>query len=274
MSGREQGREYERTLNPALHGCETFDFGPADLPALHRRLMAYPGFSVHAPLPTPPDYPGSPVTSFLLDPEPWKRRACLRMLRRTVELAGAWGAQYAVVHFGGVHSDDLSPTEVRELADVAAAQMNAWAEASQLPVHIEYAAYNPSFATTGDLIDLVSRYPYLYVCVDVGHLRIGGEMLGVDEWQMARDLAPYTRSLHLWTTRGREDVRRFHHVPVHPSLTPQQGWIDIPGMLDLFLSNAPECAVVFEPHAAYNPDPVWRAEGMDWVRQIVARHRE
>jgi sugar phosphate isomerase/epimerase len=268
--GPEVPRSYERTLNPALHGCETFDFAPFDLDDLHGCLQRYPAFSVHAPLPTPPDYPGLPVTSFLLDPDPVKRKASLNMLCQTVELGAEWGARYVVVHFGGLHSDGLSAQEIKTLAEDAAAQLNEWAETHCIALHLEYAAYHPNFATPEELIALVSRYSHLDVCLDVGHLRVGAEILERDVWQMARILAPYTRSMHLWTLRDRRDVRAYHHVPVHPSLTPADGWLDIPGMLDLVLEHHADCAIVFEPHHVYNPDPVWQAEGIAWVRDIVA----
>jgi len=266
-------REPERALNPALHGCETFDFGPGDLDALRLALRAYPAFSVHAPLPTPPDYPGRPVTSFLLDPDAAKRQASLDMLRQTLALAGEWGALYVVVHLAGLHSDGLSDREVSALAEDAAARLDDWSATHRIPVHLEYAAYNPSFASPEQMVDLVGRYPHLHVCLDVGHLRVAAEILGIDEWHAAELLAPHTRSMHLWTARGRDDVRRYHHVPVHPSLTPEEGWIDIPGMLRLVLEHNPQCAVVFEPNWLYNPDREWQAEGMAWVEEIVAGHR-
>ena len=265
--------EHECALNPALHGCETFDFAPIDLPLLRDRLRTVPAFSVHAPLPTPPDYPGAPVTSFLLDPDPKKRRASLDMLHKTIEVAGEWQARYVVVHFAGLHSEGLSDQEVSALANGTADQLEAWAAAHEMPLHIEYAAYNPSFASPEALLALVEPRAYLHVCLDVGHLRVAAEMLRRDEWAMACRLAPHTRSMHLWTARGREDVRRYHHVPVHPSLSPEEGWIDIPGMLELVLSHEPGCGVVFEPHGLYNPAPDWRAAGMAWVRELVARYR-
>ena len=77
-----QARSFERCINLALHGCETFDFAPADLGVLRERLRAYQGFSIHAPLPTCPEYPGHAATSFLLDPDKVKRQASLDMLRR------------------------------------------------------------------------------------------------------------------------------------------------------------------------------------------------
>jgi sugar phosphate isomerase/epimerase len=263
-------RSYERTLNPALHGCETFDFAPSDLAALRVVLERYPAFSVHAPLPTPPDYPGLPVTSFLLDPDVTKRQASLQMLHQTIEQAAEWGAMYVVVHFGGLHSNGLSAQEIRVLADDAAARLNEWARMHRISLHLEYGAYHPSFATPEELVDLVCRYSHLDVCLDVGHLQVGAEILGRDVWQMARVLAPYTRSMHLWTLRDRRDVRTFHHVPVHPSLVPADGWLDIPGMLSLVLGVHADCAIVFEPHHVYNPDLVWQAEGIAWVREIVA----
>ena len=142
-----------------------------------------------------------------------------------------------------------------------------------MPFHLEYAAYNPSFATPEDLVELADRYPYLDVCLDIGHVRVGAEMLDVDEWDVVRTLVPHTRSMHLWTTRGREDVRRYHHVPVHPTLTAADGWIDVPRLLDAVLSLQPDCAIVFEPNTCYNADPAWQAQGVDWVRELVAPYR-
>lgn len=263
-------RVFERCLNLALHGCETFDFAPADLPALRERLRAYPAFSIHAPLPTWPDYPGPATTSFLLDPDPARRQASLDILCRTVQLAAEWGALYVVVHFGGLHSDGLSRPAVLDLADRMAAQLDAWAREYRVPLHLEYAAYNPGFATPRDLVDLVARYSCLDVCLDIGHVRVGAEMLDLDEWDVVQTLAPHARSMHLWTTRGREDVRRYHHVPVHPTLTAADGWIDIPRLLDVVLSLRPDCAIVFEPNTRYNADPAWQAQGVDWVRQLAA----
>jgi sugar phosphate isomerase/epimerase len=266
-------REPARALNPALHGCETFDFGPADLGGLRLRLRAYAAFSVHAPLPTPVDYPGQPVTSFLLDADPAKRCASLDMLCGTIALAAQWNALYVVVHFAGLQSDSLSDREVSALAEEAATRLDDWAALYGTPVYLEYAAYNRSFATPEEMVSLVSRHIHLHVCLDVGHLRIAAGMLGIDEWRAAQLLAPYTRSMHLWTMRGREDVRCYHHVPVHPSLRPQDGWIDIPGMLRLVCEQNPQCAVVFEPNTLYNSDAKWQGEGMAWVEEIVAAYR-
>ncbi len=265
-------RAYERALNPALHGCETFDFAPTDLRALRERVRVFSAFSVHAPLPTPPDYPGRAVTSFLLDPDPQKRQASLEMLQRTIQVAAEWGALYVVVHFAGLHSDGLSRASVVDLADDTAMRLNVWAEQYDLPLYLEYAAYNPSFATPQDLIASVSRHSYLHICLDVGHVRVGAEILGIDEWDVVRMLAPYTASMHLWTTRGRGDVRRYHHVPVHPSLTPADGWIDVPGMLEAVLTHNPDCAIVFEPNTLYNSDLDWQAKGVAWVRGLVASY--
>jgi sugar phosphate isomerase/epimerase len=195
------------------------------------------------------------------------------MLEETIRVAANWGAQYVVVHFGGLHSDGLSPHKVHALADRAAERLDAWANAYDIPLHVEYSAYNPSFDTPADLVRLVRRYPNLQVCLDVGHLRVGAEMLNMDEREAAELLAPHTRSMHLWTLRDREDVRRYHHVPVHPSLAPADGWIDIPAMLDLVLRHNPDCAIVFEPNELYNPNREWWAEGIEWVQGIVDNYR-
>lgn len=267
-------RNYERCVNRALDGCQVYDFGVADLCELRRRVVMMPSFSIHAPLPTPASYPGPASTSFLLDPDPFKRQSTLDMLRQTVCVAAEWGARYVVVHFGGLHSNGLTRHEILELAHGAAAQLDALGQEHRVPLHIEYAAYNPSFSQPHDLAELVAGYSWLDVCLDVGHARVGAQMLGLDEWNVVRTLAPYTRSMHLWTLRDRQDVRRYRHTPVHPTLTPAGGWIDIPRVLELVLSHDRTCDVVFENDSLYQPDPGWQADGIAWVQGLVASYAE
>jgi hypothetical protein len=267
-------RTYERCVNRALNGCQVYDFGVTDLRKLRAHLYSVPSFSIHAPLPTPADYPGPASTSFLLDPDPAKRQATLDMLRRTVSVAAQWGAQYVVVHFGGLHSDGLSRVEVWQLARAAAAKLSGLSHEHGVPVHVEYAAYNPDFAHPQELVELVSGYEGLGICMDVGHARVGAQMLELDEWDVFETLAPYTRSMHLWTLRTRQDVRRYRHTPVHPTLTPAGGWIDIPRVLDLVMHQCPSCDLVFESDSIFEPDPNWQVEGEDWVRGLVAGYQK
>jgi sugar phosphate isomerase/epimerase len=267
-------RDYARGLSRARYGCQVFDYGVAHLRELWNDLESMPSFSIHAPLPTPADYPGSASTAFLLDPDPSKRQATLDMLRRTVRLAAEWGARYVVVHFGGLHSDGLSKAEVWALARDAAAQLDALSHEHGVPLHIEYAAYNPSFALPQELAELVSGYDGLDLCLDVGHARVGALMLGLDEWGVLEALAPHTQSMHLWTLRTREDVRRYRHTPVHPTLTPAGGWIDIPRVLDLVLRRNPSCDLVFENDSIFQPDPGWMAEGEAWALGLAACYQD
>jgi sugar phosphate isomerase/epimerase len=263
-------RTYEQGMCRALNGCQVFDYGVTDLRTLRGQLYSVPSFSIHAPLPTPADYPGPASTSFLLDPDASKRQATLTMLRRTVNVAAQWGAKYVVVHFGGLHSDGLTRAEVHKLAHVAAGQLDALSREQGVPLHIEYAAYNPSYAHPQELADLVSSYAGLGICLDVGHARVGAQMLGLDEWALFEALAPHTQSMHLWTLRTREDARRYSHTPVHPTLTPAGGWIDVPRALELVLRHNPACDIVFESSSLFRADPGWIAEGEQWVRGLVA----
>jgi sugar phosphate isomerase/epimerase len=266
-------RTFERGWCRALNGCQVYDYGINDLRELRSRLYSMPSFSFHAPVPTPSDYPGHPSTSYLLDPDPDKRQATLGMLRRTVNVAAQWGAAYVVVHFGGLHSDGLSRSEVVRLAHAAAAQLDAWGREQGVPLHIEYAAYNPSFDSPHELAELVSCYAGLDICLDVGHARIGAQMLGLDEWDVFETLAPHTQSMHMWTLRTRQDVRTYRHTPAHPTLTPAGGWLDIPRVLDVVLRHNPACDLVFEVSPDFEPDPGWQAEGEAWVRHLVDRSK-
>jgi hypothetical protein len=40
-------------------------------------------------------------------------------------------------------------------------------------------------------------------------------------------------------------------------------------MIRLALAHSPSCGVVFEPDDLYDSDPIWQAEGMAWVAELV-----
>ena len=76
-------------------------------------------------------------------------------------------------------------------------------------------------------------------------------------------LAPHTRSMHLWNTR----CEVHDHIPLHPSQSPLDGWIDLEKTLEIVLIQNPSSAIVFEyPVVEVTPDI---QEGYDWIESVV-----
>ena len=83
-------------------------------------------------------------------------------------------------------------------------------------------------------------------------------------------LAPAAKSAHLWNARDAATYRRLHHVPLHPSQRPEDGWIDIPRTLRILLGASPECRLIFEYREDGLP-PAQIKEGFAWVAELAAK---
>ena len=84
-------------------------------------------------------------------------------------------------------------------------------------------------------------------------------------------MAPHTKSIHVWNTKGLDHCKEHNHVPVHPSQKTKDGWVDIKKTLEIILSHNKDCDIIFEyNHTYYDNIPGEVKEGMEWVREIVS----
>jgi sugar phosphate isomerase/epimerase len=254
-------------IHRGIGRVEVFDFAPDRLPAL-QRVLSEKGlpFSIHAPLTRPlnSDYPA--VAVFFLSEDSRRRELSLAMLGQTVLDAGAWGAEYVVTHLNWADDTDDEAEAVR-LAEESAERLSAMAQ--EMPVHIECGGYTGAFHQPRQFVELVSAHPSLGLCVDIGHLWLIAQARGRDFYRDLEVLAPAARSVHLWNARDMATYRRCHHVPLHPSQRPEDGWIDIPRALGILLEVSPGCRLIFEYREDGLP-PARMQEGFAWVEELAS----
>lgn len=262
----------ERGLFRGLGHIELFDFADEDLDRLEDTLAqlsseGYRTFSFRAPMPRPGFFPWHGDTCFLLNPDRANRELYARLLQETLEQAREWGAGYAVTPLTHAATDTDDPELAADLARGAAKRLALFSRDFGVPVDIAYNAYSPAFNRAGQFAELIARHPELGISLDVGDAYLGAVQNERDYLSDIEELAPLTRSLRLWNTRGPEHYAEHGRRPLHPSQSPDEGWIDIRRVLEIVLEQNPAVTVVF---GYADEDPGERTRiGYDWVAQAA-----
>ena len=224
-------------------------------------------YGFHDPLPRPPDFD----FPFLTDPNEDRRGTTLASLRRTMETAVKYGALYVVGHLPSViwqPTPGLGEEKVLALAQDSCTRLSSWSEEMGVPVLLENVGPNPYFHRAESFLEIFRLHPRLGFCLDIGHLHLTALFHDFDPLAFAEALSPYISLIHVYNATLKM-YREFHHVPVHPSQSPQEGWADIPAILHSALKGAPSPTIVFEHTPQYTEDEIFIAEGIEWVKRIV-----
>ena len=264
----------ERIVGNELARGEFYHFPADELPSLKREISAHHlAASIHCPLVKPPWYPEPPTWAFLCDVDREKRELNLRMVKETLEMAGDIGAEHVVVHFPSPSSTDASGKSESELHDIAmdsGHRLAALSEEHEMPIHIE--GFGPSPLLSADFIaEVLTEFPALRYCFDTGHMNISAKRDGFDLYRFAEQLAPLVGSIHLWNNRGIDDYLLFHHIPVHPSQDPKDGWADIARILEIIVGGKSSLPMIFESPTWYPQalgDYDYR-DGVRWVKRLL-----
>lgn len=263
-------------LHRGLGRVEFFDYARRDLEALAAALEGLAGegrpcFSFHAPIVRPPYFPFPGETCFFLNQDPAKRALSFRLLADTLGEAKRWGAEYVVTHLTYGPGDTPERPLAARLAREACDRMAGLSRESGVAIDVEFAAYSEAFDRPEDFLGVVTGHPELAICLDLGHAFLGAERRRRDFLGDIALLAPWARSMHLWNTRGEDHKRGLGHVPLHPSQTPAEGWIDIEGVLDAVLERNPAVRIIYEyPVVAVTPEI---QAGYDWIAALVSGRR-
>jgi sugar phosphate isomerase/epimerase len=255
-----------------LQRGEFYNFPKEELPALKQQIQHHNlELSIHAPSLRPEWYPDPPTWSFLCDVDKENRNLTMKMIVEAVELAQDFGAEYIVVHFP-TPASDAAGESLSKLEGIAHRSCDWLAELSErrgMPIHVEGVGASP-FLTVEFLSQVLSEYPVLHYCFDTGHMQLASQSTGFDLYAFAEGIAHFVGSVHLWNTRGAEDYQAFHHIPIHPSQNPGEGWVDIARVLKTLEGQA--CPIIMEspqwyPKALGNYD---YREGVKWVKELIA----
>jgi sugar phosphate isomerase/epimerase len=227
------------------------------------------GYGFHDPLPRLPSdgYP------FLTDPDDEKRWRTLDSMHRTLQTAVKYGAEYVIGHIPSVIWEprpNVSETQIMELAHNGCDQLTMWSRGASIPFVLENVGPNPYFFQVEAFIEVMEAHPDLRFCLDIGHLHLMSIYAGIDSLGFATKLAPHTWIIHVYNATP-EMYRKYHHVPAHPSQRPEEGWADIPAILECVLgSTERSLIIVFEYSPQYPADETFMREGIEWVKEMVA----
>ncbi|EOC99300.1 sugar phosphate isomerase/epimerase family protein [Caldisalinibacter kiritimatiensis] len=210
-----------------------------------------------------------PTVTYYLNSNKRLREATFEILEINLDMARSMPTDHFIVHFTSKNSDDkIDDNELYSLAEDSAKRLNELSKKYKMPIHLEYAGYNNRFYKPKDWVQLISKYDNLGICLDVGHFYISCQLNNMDYFTELDRMLPVIESMHLWNTRGLEDIKKYGHIPVHPSQRTEEGWIDIENTLKLVLSYNRDINIVFEPDFNYG-DIKYAQEGINWVNELV-----
>lgn len=261
-----------RLIHRGLGRAEFFDLAPQQFAGLDQimavlRAEGRTRFSFHAPVTRPDYFPFDAIQCFFLSEDEARREDSFRLLADTLDAARAFGAEYAVCHLTYGRTDTGDARTATRLARDACARFAALSRAAGVPLDVEFAGYTDSFHAPASFLDAIAPHAELGICVDIGHTFLSARRRGRDYLGDIAALAPRARSMHLWNTTGPECHARRHHVALHPSQRPEDGWIDVPAAVRLVLDRNPAARIVFE----YPVEAVTRdiQDGYDWIAGLI-----
>lgn len=268
------GHFEERILDNGLNWGEFFHLPREHYDMLRAKVNGNgTAISIHLPLLETPWYPPPVTWSLLNDLRPERRELTFRMVEETLGLAVDLNARYLVVHFPtptAREDGDVAYEVVLDIARRSAERLAKLSEAHGIPLMLE--GFGPSpLLSPAFLIEVVTTYPSLWYCLDCAHTFIASQRDGFDYFEFVRAMAPYLGTLHLWNTRGIHDYLAYRHIPVHPTLRPEDGWVDVEGTLRLVRQVNPGCPVIIEHGERFPPGlglSNYR-EGVEWIKGII-----
>jgi sugar phosphate isomerase/epimerase len=176
------------------------------------------------------------------------------------------------VHFPTPSSDSSDESD-EKLEAIAWGSCDRLAELSlkrNIPIHIEGVGQS-NLINAEFLAAALKEFSPLRYCFDTAHANLTSIYNGFDLYDFEKALSSYLGSIHLWNTRGQEDYMNFRHIPVHPSQSPEDGWVDIERMLRTVESDENHLSVIFESLPSYPEalgDYDYR-EGVKWVKELL-----
>ena len=258
--------------NGLKHG-EFYNLPADDLPRLMQLIEHHKlDWSIHTPLTRLDWYPQPPTWSFLCDVDSDNREVTMKMITLTMDQAEEYGAEYVVVHFPSPASDASDESD-EKLETIAWRSCERLAELSfkrNIPIHIEGVGQS-RLINAEFLKAALKEFSPLSYCFDTAHANLAAMYNGLDLYELEVELLPYLGSIHLWNTRSRDDYLAFHHIPVHPSQSAEDGWVDIARVLRALDSDRNSLSIIFESEPSY-PESLGNydyREGVKWVKELL-----
>lgn len=262
-------------LHTGLDRYEVFDFQEDKLQKLrefiNKKKLPY---SFHVPFFRPLYFPYVGVSTFFFNENPKKRELSFQLINSTMHYAKRWKADFVVSHLNW-KEDSKNKRITLKLANDTASRFSELLDKHNLPVNVEFGGYSGYFHKPGQFVEFVKNHDLLGICIDIGHAYLVSKIRNRDFYKDIEIMAPYTKSIHVWNTKGLDHCKKHNHVPVHPSQKARDGWIDTKKALEIIMSCNKNCDIIFEyDHTYYDNILGEIKEGMEWVRDIAAKYRK
>tara|TARA_Y100000590_G_scaffold465907_1_gene639604 strand:+ start:580 stop:1476 length:897 start_codon:yes stop_codon:yes gene_type:complete len=223
--------------------------------------------SIHHPYVVPWKSLGRDQSSNFLDPNQAARSTSLQWLTDSVSRAKEQNAQFVLTHL--THgSGKPTPEQAENLASRSVESIARISESFNMPIHIEYLGYHPSFHLPEKFISALEDYPNLGLCLDTGHLNRWAQIHNMDPYQAASKLSPLIESVHLWNTSSNLEYRHYGHVPVHNSIDGVNGYISVERILQTIAPAKHPITIIFEPSIHSKVEEAFITEGMLWIKHL------
>lgn len=263
-------------IGNGLKRGEFYNLPPDDLSRLKKLIDRHKlVWSIHAPLTQLNWYPKPPTWSFLCDEDRDNRELTMKMINLTIDHAGEFGAEYIVVHFPSPASHTPAENLDEKIRAIAWKSCDRLAELSVrrgVIIHVEGVGASP-LINAEFLTSVLKEYSLpLKYCFDTAHSYLAAQSNDFDLYEFEKELLPYLGSVHLWNTRGKDDYSAYRHIPVHPSQSADEGWVDIARILKILGSKGNSLPIIFESDRLY-PETLGKydyREGVKWVKELLA----
>jgi sugar phosphate isomerase/epimerase len=263
-------------IGNGLKRGEFYNLPSDDLARLGKLIDRYKlAWSIHAPLIQLDWYPKPPTWSFLCDEDGDNRELTMKMINLTINHAAEFGAEYVVVHFPSPASHTPVENLEEKIKAIAWKSCERLAELSvkrRVILHIEGVGASPLINAEFLTLVLKEYSPPLKYCFDTAHSYLAAQSNDFDLYEFEKELLPYIGSVHLWNTRGKDDYNAYRHIPVHPSQSVDEGWVDIARVLRILGSKGKSLPLIFESDRLY-PETLGKydyREGVKWVKELLA----
>lgn len=218
---------------------------------------------------------GGPEWCRFLDPDPTVREAALDLAYTSAQAAHQVGARYILFHYPWPAVQPAGEEYARQgwYFTTPPVGLDAWPEAKLydwsrrcferfaeiqdrelIKVVLEIDGPNPYFFDGEMYSRLFAEYPDLSLCLDTGRLGLLARTHGQDPIGLAKRWLPWTRYMHLHTSRWDEEGRFANHIPTDATHTLDQ-WPRVTPAADiarLVVAAQPRCTIVLE----HNPRSV------------------
>lgn len=227
--------------------------------------------SFHAPI----FHQVDPTSTYYLSRNSRLREATFEILEINMKMAESLPSEYVVIHFTSKTMENEeyeSHEELMKIAKRSVKRLSKLSESYGLKINLEYESCGDKFRNPEDWVELVKDYDDIGICLDIGQLFINCKIEGYDFYEKLEEILPYTNVVHIWNVKDVFDLEKFGYIPVHPSQSPNDGWIDIEKSLDMIKEQNREIPIIFEPNFNYGGEEYF-SEGISWVNSIM-EHRE